>query len=256
MVIARRDIDDLCVLDFLGNVLQVDRIGDAGIAPDVDLAVGVDADAVGRAGRDIGDLVLHAVRDLHHVHAGRDVQLGIILIGQVERVELRADHDQQEDQQEHDQAGHAEPVMQEILEDQTARALQLFLGHEVGDLVAVAEQTGKEGRFFLFSHIRDPPLLIDAHTRVDDAVAEVGDQLADERNEHVEHLDRQRELKVVVHEALIVELAHAVEREHLLNDQRTGEDADEPADQNGDDREQRVAPPSEPTVMTSTGSVM
>ena len=75
---------------------------------------------------------------------GRDVQLGVVLIGQVERIEIRADHDQQENQKEHDQTDHAEPVMQEILEDQTAGALQLFFRHEVGDLVAVAEQTGKD----------------------------------------------------------------------------------------------------------------
>ena len=65
------------------------------------------ADAVGRAGRDICDLMLHTVGNGHHVHSGRDIQLRIVLIGQVERVELRADHDQQENQKEHDQTDHA-----------------------------------------------------------------------------------------------------------------------------------------------------
>ena len=159
MVIACRDVDDLGLTHLVGDVLQIDGIGDLGVAPDIDVAVGIRADAVGRAGRDICDLMLHTVGNGHHVHSGRDVQLGVVLIGQVERIEIRADHDQQENQKEHDQADHAKLVMQEILEDQAAGALQLFFRHEVGDLVAVAEQAGKEGRFFLFFHISFfPPL--------------------------------------------------------------------------------------------------
>ena len=157
MVIACRDVDDLGVLNFLGDVLQIDGFCNLGIAPGIDVAVGVNADAVGRAGRDICDLMLHTVGNGHHVHSGRNIQLRIVLIGQIKRIELRADHDQQENQKEHDQTDHAEPVMQEILEDQTAGALQLFFRHEVGDLVAVAEQAGKEGRFFLFFHVSSPP---------------------------------------------------------------------------------------------------
>ena len=158
MVIAGRDLDDLGVLNFLGDVLEVDGVGDSGVAPGVDVAVGVDADAVGRAGRDIDDLVLHLFRERHHVHAGCDVDLGVVLIGQVERVEARSNHDKQEDQQEHDQARHAETVVQEVLEDEAARTLELLLRHEVGDLVAVAEQALEEGRFLLFIHFQILPL--------------------------------------------------------------------------------------------------
>jgi len=37
---------------FFRNVLQVDGLGNLGVAPDIDLAAGIDAAAVGRAGRD------------------------------------------------------------------------------------------------------------------------------------------------------------------------------------------------------------
>ena len=158
MVVAGRDVDDLGLTHLVGDVLQIDGIGDLGVAPDIDVAVGIRADAVGRAGRDVGDLVLHAVGNGHKVHSGRDIELRIVLIGKVKRIELRSDHDQQEDQDKDDQAEHTELVVQEVFEDQASRTLELLLGHEVGDLIAVAEESCKEGRFFLFIHAVILPL--------------------------------------------------------------------------------------------------
>ena len=87
-----------------------------------------------------------------------------------------------------------------------------------------------------------PPFLVHAPARVYQTIADVDEQRAQQRNDGVEHLNRQHQLKVEVVQALPVELAHAVEGERILDNDRAGENRQEPADDRGDDRQQRVAP--------------
>ena len=152
MVVAGCNVDDLRIANLFRNILQVNGIGVLGVAPGIDLTVGVDADAIGRAGRDVSNLSLHCIRDGHHVLSWRNIQLGIVMIGQIQLIEIRSHHNENKNDEKHDQADHAELVMQEILCNQAAGALELLFLHEVVLFIAVAEKSGKEAGFFLLIH--------------------------------------------------------------------------------------------------------
>src|SRR5579883_749720 len=85
-----------------------------------------------------------------------------------------------------------------------------------------------------------PRLEIDA--RIDHGVGEVGDQIYDktEKRENVEVAEDHR--IVAVHQRIVREIAEAVEREDLLDEQGAGkESADERAGEAGDDDQHRIA---------------
>ena len=143
VVVAGGNLHDVGFLNLLGNLRQVDLIGDLGIAPGVDLARVGDADGVGGAGGDIDELSLHIVRGRHHAHGGRHVGLGVVLIGKIQGVEPRPDHHDEKNHQKDAQTGHAQGIVQEVLQSQTAGTLHLLLFQEAG-LGAFAKQTGEK----------------------------------------------------------------------------------------------------------------
>ena len=84
------------------------------MAPGVDLTVGINANAEGGTGGDIGHIALQLLGQLHHGQRGRHVDLRVIRIGEgYGQIDGSNEHEQ-EDDQEHDQTGHAQLVVQEI----------------------------------------------------------------------------------------------------------------------------------------------
>ena len=72
---------------------------------------------------------------------GRHVGLGVVLIGQVQRKIVRADHHDEKNHQKDAQTGHAQGIVQEVLQSQTAGTLHLLLFQEAG-LGAVCQTGG------------------------------------------------------------------------------------------------------------------
>ena len=143
MVVAGGNLHDIGLLDLLGDLRQVNLIGHFGVAPGIDLTRVGDADGIGGAGGNIHQLAFHVAGRRHHAHGRGHIGLGVVLIGQVQRKIVRADHHDQENYQEDAQARHAQGIMQEILQGQTAGALHLLLFQEAG-LGSVSKEAGEK----------------------------------------------------------------------------------------------------------------
>ena len=115
MVRTGGDLRQVSRLDFVRNVRNVNLIGDAGVAPGIQLAFVVNADAVGVAGGNI----LHAVckqrlRHFHHVVGRRQVGQRAVLLGKVKHPDVRADHNEYENRKKHNQTDHRQRTMGKV----------------------------------------------------------------------------------------------------------------------------------------------
>src|SRR5699024_6765957 len=103
-------------------------------APLVDVAVAVDADGEGAAGRDGQDVILEGGGDLGHAEARGHVGLGDILVVEFDREEEGQDHAAQEYDDKRTQADHGDLILDEARHHHAHGALHEFfvlilLGH-------------------------------------------------------------------------------------------------------------------------------
>ena len=85
-------------------------------------------------------------------------------------------------------------------------------------------------------------LLIHADAGIHEAVDDIDQQVAEEGQSDIEHLQSQNNFIVIAVQCIDVGLTDTVQSEDVLDHEGTGENAQEPADNQGGDGQQRVAP--------------
>ena len=249
------DPGNLLILNLFRDIGDVNaRRAEARCAPDIDLARVGKADGEAAVAVDHLDVVLQLARDGEHGHRGRQVGLRDFGIGVgIGRHEQRADEDQQEHGDDHAEGADGELALHKAANDLLDRADNLFdvvfgcaLGLDIiGQALAAAKEEAAEPAALrggiLLAHALTP-LLVDSDARVDQAIDNVDDKVAEQRDDDIEQLHQDRNIVVRGTQGRDHELAHAVETEHVFKDQGARKDAGEPADDHRDDGDQGVAP--------------
>ena len=257
---------NLCILDFFWDLFDIDAGGADGTdTPDVNLAV------IGQTDREAGIAVDHLdiagelTGDIHKVHGRRQVFLCglgecIVILGH----EMRCDKDDAEHHQNDKHRKHSKLAFHKTVENLASRAddqlgvvghtvfklnfLFLFLFQAEPFLFVLqtedpADEPARKGteNVFFFIHFF-ASLLADAYTGINDAVAQVGNQIGEESDEGVNNLQEHDHIIVSCSRSVEEQKSHAFETEHRFKNHGTTDCAEETSNDDGNHGDQGIAP--------------
>ena len=211
---------DLGILDLVGNVGHVDAgSADLGRAPDIDLTGVGQTHGKAAVGVDHLNIVPQLPGHGHHAHGRGHALLGDLGVAvRIVSQEQGADEHEQEHGDDHAQREHGQLPFHEITHQLTAGADDFFhivdavffllLQRFLGVLAAGAHEGAAdpaEGRkalfgggllILLFAHLLLSSLLADADARIHQTVHDVDNQIAQQGQHDVEHLQQHDDVKV------------------------------------------------------------
>ena len=211
MIRPDRNIGNFSILDLIRNRSEIDYRRNVGFSPGKDGSLIRQSKSECGTRLDIHDLGKLLFGDIHHVIARRDVLLGSIRVGQINREEDRSDGYQQETGNKDDHACNRKTVMQKAAQHLPSWADNLFFCQLIyfpARKQQTVEPRSDNGKYRFFIH-GQPSSLADPDTRIHNAVCKVTNQNSKQVDNAEKQVDGNRQFIVEHIQGSYVQRAHS-----------------------------------------------